>query len=308
MTALDSDTRTAAADTALRADDSRSSVRSGGIRNAMTVDVEDFFQVQAFAGCIDRSTWESFPRRVEANTDKVLRLFSDAGVLATFFVLGWVAERHPGLVRRIVAEGHELASHGYAHIPVYEQTADAFRSDVRRTKQLLEDTGGVPVHGYRAASFSIGANTLWALEILADEGYRYSSSIYPVVHDLYGMPSGPRFAFHPCQDRFLEIPMTTLSLFGRNFPCSGGGYFRLVPYSLSRWALRRVNERDRQACVFYFHPWEVDPGQPRPYGAPLKSRVRHYVNLRRMEGRLRCVLRDFAWGRMDRVFLNACTE
>jgi len=303
MTARENNTRVAAAEGDLK--EGGSSARSDGICNAMTVDIEDFFQVQAFAGCIDRSAWESFPRRVEANTDKVLRLFADAGVSATFFVLGWVAERHPALIRRIVAEGHELASHGYAHIPVYEQTVDAFRSDVRWTKQLLEDTGGVRVHGYRAASFSIGATTLWAMDVLADEGYEYSSSIYPVAHDLYGMPSAPRFAFRPGQGRFVEVPMTTLALFGRNFPCSGGGYFRLVPYSMSRWALRWVNERDRQACVFYFHPWEIDPEQPRPHGAPLKSRVRHYLNLHRMEGRLHRLLRDFAWGRMDSVFLNA---
>lgn len=307
MTALD-DARPGAADVDLKVGHSRSSARSGGICNAMTVDVEDFFQVQAFAGCIDRSTWESLPRRVEKNTDKVLGLFAEAQVSATFFVLGWVAKRHPGLVRKIVAEGHELASHGYAHVPVYEQGAVEFRSDVRRTKQLLEDTGGIPVHGYRAASFSIGANTLWALDVLAEEGYEYSSSIYPVAHDLYGMPSAPRFAFHPRYDRFLEVPMTTLRVFGRNLPCSGGGYFRLVPYSISRFALRRVNERDRQACVFYFHPWEIDPEQPRPHGAPLKSRLRHYVNLHRMEGRLRCLLRDFSWGRMDRIFLTASAQ
>jgi len=308
MTVLESDTQAAAADADLKAENSKSAARSGGISNAMTVDVEDFFHVQAFAGCIDRKDWESLPRRVEMNTEKVLGLFAEARVSATFFVLGWVAERHPGLVRKIVAEGHELASHGYDHIRVHEQTADAFRSDVRRTKQLLEDTGGVPVHGYRAASFSIGANTLWALDVLAEEGYQYSSSIYPIAHDFYGMPSAPRFAFHPRHDRFIEVPMTTLSMFGRNFPCSGGGYFRLVPYSVSRWALGRVNEHDRQACIFYFHPWEIDPEQPRPHGAPLKSRLRHYVNLHRMEGRLRCLLRDFTWERMDRVFLNACAQ
>lgn len=305
MTTLESDARSAAADAGLKADNSKSAAKSGGICNAMTVDVEDYFQVQAFAGCIDRSDWESLPRRVEVNTEKVLGLFAEARVSATFFVLGWVAERHPGLIRKIVTEGHELASHGYAHIPVYEQSAVEFRSDVRRTKQMLEDTGGVPVQGYRAASFSIGANTLWALDVLAEEGYQYSSSIYPVAHDLYGMPSAPRFAFHP-RNGFLEVPMTTLSLFGRNFPCSGGGYFRLFPYPVSHWALRRVNERERQACIFYFHPWEVDPEQPRPHGAPLKSRIRHYLNLRRMEGRLRCLLRDFNWGRIDQVFLNAC--
>ena len=308
MTALEGAARAAAPNADLKVHDSRSAARNGSIRNAMTVDVEDFFQVQAFAGCIDRRDWESLPRRVEANTEKVLGLFSEAHVSATFFVLGWVAERHPGLVRKIVIEGHEIASHGYAHIPVYEQSAAEFRADVRRTKQLLEDAGGMPVHGYRAASFSISTNTLWALDVLAEEGYEYSSSIYPVAHDLYGMPKAPRFPFHPRQDRFLEVPMTTLSMFGRNFPCSGGGYFRLAPYSVSRWALRRVNARERQACVFYFHPWEIDPEQPRPHGAPLKSRVRHYLNLRRMEGRLRCLLSDFTWGRMDKVFLNASTQ
>jgi len=304
MTIRESDARAAAVDLGLKAEASVSAAKIGGICNAMTVDVEDFCQVQAFASCIDRGEWEGLPRRVEMNTEKVLGLFSEARVSATFFVLGWVAERHPGLIRKIVAEGHELASHGYDHIRVHEQSAVEFRSDVRRTKQLLEDTAGVPVHGYRAASFSIGANTLWALDVLAEEDYKYSSSIYPVAHDLYGMPSAPRFAFHPRDDRFLEVPMTTLSLFGRNFPCSGGGYFRLVPYSISRWALHRVNERDLEACVFYFHPWEIDPAQPRAHGAPLKSRVRHYVNLRRMESRLRCLLRDFTWGRMDRVFLD----
>lgn len=275
------------------------------ICNAMTVDVEDFFHVQAFAGCINRDTWDSIPQRVERNTNRVLDLFADAHVSATFFTLGWVAERHPALVQRIVAEGHELASHGFAHIPVHEQSPDAFRSDVRRTKRLLEDIGGVRITGYRAASFSIGAKSLWALDLLADEGYEYSSSIYPVAHDLYGMPSAPRFAFQPA-DRgpFLEVPMTTVRLMGRNLPCSGGGYFRLFPYSVSRRLLRRVNEGERQPCVFYFHPWEIDVEQPRPQGAPLKSRVRHYLNLRRMEARVRRLLGDFNWGRMDRIFLT----
>jgi polysaccharide deacetylase family protein (PEP-CTERM system associated) len=274
------------------------------IRNAMTVDVEDFFQVQAFASCIDRGSWDNAPRRVENNTDRILSLFSDVGITATFFTLGWVAQRHPDLVRRIVEQGHELASHGFAHIPVHEQSPDEFRQDVRNTKRLLEDVGGVPVKGYRAASFSIGAKTLWAFDVLASEGYEYSSSIYPIVHDLYGMPNAPRFAHRPEGRGIAEIPMTTLSLFGRNFPCSGGGYFRLLPYPLSRWALRRVNARERQPCIFYFHPWEIDPDQPRVAGAPLKSRVRHYLNLQRMEGRLRRLLKDFVWGRMDDVFLG----
>jgi polysaccharide deacetylase family protein (PEP-CTERM system associated) len=274
------------------------------IRNAMTVDVEDYFQVQAFASCVDRSSWDGRPRRVEQNTDRILALFGEAGVVATFFTLGWIAERHPGLVRRIVAQGHELASHGYAHVPVHEQTPEAFRADVRRTKALLEDVGGVPVRGYRAASFSIGARTLWALDLLAEEGYDYSSSIYPVVHDLYGMPEAPRFACRLGGGKLLELPMTTLSFAGRNFPCSGGGFFRLLPYAVSRWALRQVNRRDRQPGIFYFHPWELDADQPRFAEAPLKSRFRHYLNLRRMEARLRQLLGDFHWGRMDHVFLS----
>jgi polysaccharide deacetylase family protein (PEP-CTERM system associated) len=270
----------------------------------MTVDVEDFFQVQAFAGCVERSSWDGMPRRVEANMDRILALFSEAGITATFFVLGWIAERHPGLIHRIVAQGHELASHGYAHIPVHEQTPEAFRSDIGRTKKLLEDIGGVPVRGYRAASFSIGASTLWALDVLAEAGYDYSSSIYPIVHDHYGMPDAPRFAFRSGDSSILEFPMTTLPLLGRNLPCSGGGYFRLLPYAVSRWALRRVNKRDRRPCIFYFHPWEIDPDQPRLAAAPLKSRVRHYLNLGRMEARLRHLLVDFEWGRMDHVFLR----
>jgi polysaccharide deacetylase family protein (PEP-CTERM system associated) len=273
------------------------------IRNAMTVDVEDYFQVQAFASTIDRASWDNWPRRVEANTERVLGLFSEHSVKATFFTLGWVAQRHRSLIRRIVDEGHELASHGMAHFPVFDQTPDQFRADVRQTKQLLEDIGGVPVKGYRAASFSITKATLWALPILAEEGYAYSSSIYPVVHDFYGMPDAPRFAFKPQPQGLTEIPLTTVLLFGRNFPCSGGGYFRLLPYALSHWAFRRVNARDQKPGIFYFHPWEVDPDQPRPPGLPLKSRLRHYVNLKRMEPRLRHLLGDFAWTRMDQLFL-----
>jgi polysaccharide deacetylase family protein (PEP-CTERM system associated) len=283
---------------------SRSAASTAPIRNAMTVDVEDYFQVQAFAGQIDRRDWNDFPCRVERNTGKVLDLFTSHSVSATFFTLGWVAERFPRLVRRIVDEGHELASHGFDHYRVSEQSPDEFRADIRRTKRLLEDIGGGPVHGYRAASFSIGAKNLWALDILAEEGYRYSSSIYPIAHDLYGMPEAPRFAFRPRKDGFVEIPMTTLRAWGRNFPCSGGGYFRLLPYAVSRWAMRRVNRGEHQSCVFYFHPWEIDPDQPRPPGAPLKSRIRHYVNLRQMEDRLGRLLSDFSWGRMDRVFLE----
>ncbi len=274
------------------------------LTNAMTVDVEDYFQVSAFASHVDRSEWESFPSRVEPSTDKVLALLADQSVHATFFVLGWVAQRYPGLVRRIAAAGHEVASHGFAHIRVMEQAPDGFREDVRKTRLLLEDISGEPVRGYRAASFSIDRRTPWAFEILGEEGYAYSSSIYPIRHDLYGMPGASRFAHRPCQaNGILEVPITTVSVLGQTLPCGGGGYFRLLPYGVSRFAMRRVNRIDAQPCVFYFHPWETDPGQPRLRGVPAKARFRHYTNLGRMEGRLRAVLADFTWDRMDRIFL-----
>jgi polysaccharide deacetylase family protein (PEP-CTERM system associated) len=274
------------------------------IVNAMSVDVEDYFQVSAFAQHVDRQDWAHLPSRVERNTDKVMELFGQAGVKATFFTLGWVAERHPALIRRIVESGHELASHGFAHYRANDQTPGEFRVDVRRTKRLLEDTGGVAVNGYRAASFSIGTKNLWALEVLAEEGYRYSSSIYPVRHDHYGMPDAPRFAHRPVGARgVLELPISTLRLGGRNLPVGGGGYFRLVPYTAFRWALRRLNRDDRMPAVFYFHPWEIDPEQPRPTGLSAKTRFRHYINLGRMERRLGTMLADFAWDRIDRVFL-----
>jgi polysaccharide deacetylase family protein (PEP-CTERM system associated) len=272
------------------------------IGNAMTVDVEDYFQVQAFAGTISRSDWDRLPSRVERNTHRVLDVFAEHGTKATFFTLGWVAERHPALVRRIVADGHELASHGFAHYRADEQDPAAFRADVSRTKAILESTAGAPVRGYRAASFSIGAGNFWAFEVLEDEGYTYSSSVYPVRHDIYGMPEAPRFPFRPLPGRaFREFPITTTVLGGRNWPCGGGGYFRLLPYALSNAAIRRVNRRDGRPCIFYFHPWEIDPDQPRQRDAPWKSRLRHYTNLGRMEEKLRRLLRGHAWDRMDRV-------
>jgi polysaccharide deacetylase family protein (PEP-CTERM system associated) len=273
--------------------------------NAMTVDVEDYFQVSAFERYISRADWNCLPHRVESNTDNVLELFRQHGVKATFFVLGWVAERYPLLVRRIVEAGHELASHGYSHIRVTRQTPAEFYRDVSHTKALLEDLGGVAVRGYRAASYSIGAGNLWALEILQRAGYAYSSSIYPIHHDLYGMPEAPRFAFRPGGARgLLEVPVSTVEIFDHKFPCGGGGYFRLLPYAVSRWAIRRVNGRDAEACVFYFHPWEIDPHQPRVSGIDRKTRVRHYLNLQRMERRLHALLNDFHWDRMDRIFLQ----
>jgi polysaccharide deacetylase family protein (PEP-CTERM system associated) len=276
---------------------------AGRIVNAMTVDVEDWFQVQALAGHVERDSWDLQIRRVERNTNRILDLFAETGAKATFFTLGWVAERHPLLIRRIVADGHELASHGLAHIPVRDQTPDAFRHDVRHAKALLEDTGGVAVHGYRAATFSIGADTPWAFEVLAEEGHTYSSSINPIRHDLYGAPDAPRFPHHPATapDGFIEIPMTTLRLRGHNLPCSGGGFFRLLPYAIFRAGVRRVNTHEDRPAVFYFHPWEVDPGQPRISGLPWRSAFRHTVNLGRTEPRLRRLLREFAWDRMDHV-------
>jgi polysaccharide deacetylase family protein (PEP-CTERM system associated) len=272
------------------------------IRNALTVDVEEYFQVAAFERTILRADWEKSESRIEQNTGRVLDLFARRGVRATFFVLGWIAERHPGLVRRIVAEGHELASHGYDHARVHNFTPAQFRDDVTRTKAILEDLGGVAVRGYRAPSYSINGRNLWALDVLKETGHAYSSSIYPIHHDLYGMPEAPRFPFRVRPDSILEIPVTTVRWAGRNHPCGGGGYFRLLPYPLFRAMLRRVNRLDGQSGLFYFHPWEVDPGQPRVSGAPLKSRFRHYLNLGTMEARLERLLREFHWGRMDEVF------
>lgn len=273
------------------------------LTNAMSVDVEDWFQVQAFARTIPRAAWEGLERRVEGNTDRVLDTFARHGVRATFFTLGWVAERHPALVRRIVAAGHELASHGHAHELVHEIGEGSFRADIRRAKAALEDAGGVAVRGYRAPTFSIGPHTPWAHAVLAEEGYAYSSSVFPVKHDLYGTPDAPRVPHHPRADGVLELPMTTVRAAGRNLPCAGGGWFRLVPYALFRAGLKRVNAEARPG-LFYFHPWEVDPGQPRVAAGRL-ARFRHYTGLAAMEGRLRHLLRDFAWSRMDQVFASA---
>ncbi|MCF6337521.1 MAG: DUF3473 domain-containing protein [Gammaproteobacteria bacterium] len=271
----------------------------------MTVDVEDYFQVSAFEKVIPRSEWDNISARVEKNTERVLDMFDEADVKGTFFMLGWVAERYPGLVKRIVADGHELASHGYSHIRVVNQEPPEFFDDIVRTKKLLEDMSGQEVRGYRAASYSIGAKNLWALDKLKEAGYVYSSSIYPIKHDLYGMPEAPRFSFRPRgDDGILEVPVTTVEVLNKKLPCGGGGYFRLYPYAVSRMAMRRVNQHDGRSGVFYFHPWEIDPGQPRQRGISAKTRFRHYLNLGRMEKRLKRLLRDFQWDRMDKVFLE----
>ncbi|WP_326540105.1 XrtA system polysaccharide deacetylase [Pseudorhodoferax sp.] len=273
------------------------------ITNALTIDVEDYFQVSAFAPYIARSDWERRECRVEANMQRILALLEQRGVRATFFTLGWIAERYPAVVRAIVAGGHELASHGYGHERASDLDAAALRNDVTRAKQVLEDIGGVAVKGYRAPSFSIGRSNLWALEALARAGYRYSSSIYPIAHDHYGMPDAPRFA-HRTDCGLLEVPVTTLRLAGRNLPSSGGGYFRLLPYAVSRWMIRRVNRAEGESAIFYFHPWEIDPAQPRIAGVDARTRFRHYVNIGRNEGKLRRLLDDFRWGRMDDIFLD----
>ncbi|UDF33957.1 UNVERIFIED_ORG: DUF3473 domain-containing protein [Shinella sp. XGS7] len=272
-------------------------------RNAMTIDVEDYFQVSAFAPYIARGDWDSRECRVERNVDRILGLLAEQGTQATFFTLGWVAERYPQLVRRIVEGGHEIASHGYGHERASDLSPEAFRADVGRAKALLEDLSGREVLGYRAPSFSIGERNLWAFDVLRDCGYRYSSSVYPIRHDHYGMPDSPRFAY-PVREGLLEVPVTTLRLRGRNLPSSGGGYFRLLPYALSRWLIEQVNRNDQQSAVFYFHPWEIDPGQPRIAGIDAKTRFRHYVNIGRTEARIAQLLRDFAWGRMDQIFLG----
>lgn len=281
---------------------SAAAVPSEPVTNAMTVDVEDYFQVAAFEKCIRREDWSHWPLRVEDNTRRVLELFDRHHVRATFFVLGWVAERCPSLVRDISAAGHEIASHGFGHERLTTISVGQFRDGIVRTKHLLEDLSGAEVSGYRAPSYSIGPTTLWAYDQLQEAGYRYSSSIVPIRHDLYGMPSAPRFAFRTGHSGLLEVPVTTVRRWGRNWPCGGGGYFRLLPYTLFRRGLHRVNWQDRRSGVFYFHPWEVDPEQPRVPGATVKNRVRHYLNLARMTPRIERLVHDFRFDRMDRVF------
>ena len=272
--------------------------------NAMSVDVEDYFHAHALSPSFPRGRWDECECRVERNIERVLHLFSDANIVATFFTLGWIGERYPQLVRRIVGNGHELGSHGYDHTRVDRQTPEEFRDDVRKTKRILEEAGSCSVVGYRAASFSIGPNNQWAFDILEHEGYKYSSSIYPISHDHYGTIEAPRFPFHPTQGELLELPIATVRRFGRQIPCGGGGYFRLIPYPVFRANLRRINYADCRPCVFYFHPWELDPSQPRGTGLPWRSRIRHYLNLSRMEARLSMLLKDFSWTRMDHLFLR----
>lgn len=271
--------------------------------NAMSVDVEDYFHASAFTDAAGREGWDGFPLRVADNTRRILDLFAEAGARATFFVLGWVAERDPELIRMIVAGGHELASHGFAHYRVAEQSPAEFRRDVTRTRLILEDLGGVPVRGYRAASFSISRATWWAFDELAEAGYGYSSSVSPIRHDHYGIPDAPRGPFSPGAGGLIEIPIGTLSLFGRRMSL-GGGFFRLLPYGVCRRSLAATNAGEGRPAVFYFHPWEIDPGQPHLPALSWRARARHRVNLATMEAKIRRLVRDFRWDRIDRVFLE----
>ena len=270
------------------------------ILNGLSVDVEDWFQVGAFESVIERNDWPSLSDRVERNVAEILDLFDAAEVKATFFALGWVAARHGGLMRRIVERGHELASHGWDHARVHRMDRTQFGKDIARARKVLEDASGVVVTGYRAPSFSIDRRTLWAFNELAEQGYTYSSSVAPVTHDHYGWAEAPRFAFRPLAwSPLVEIPVTTAMFAGKRLAAGGGGFFRVIPYAFTRWAIRQVNRSEGRPAVFYFHPWEIDPGQPRVDGAPLRSRLRHYTNLHKMAPKLRQLVGEFAWGRMD---------
>jgi polysaccharide deacetylase family protein (PEP-CTERM system associated) len=268
--------------------------------NGLSVDVEDWFQVGAFEEVIERGSWDSLVDRVERNVEEILALFAEADVKATFFTLGWVAQRHAPLIRHIAEQGHEIASHGWDHARVHTLDRASFGADIRKARAAIEDAAGVAVTGYRAPSFSIDHRTPWAYMELAEQGYAYSSSVAPVAHDHYGWREAPRFAFKPLPwADLIEIPVTTAEFAGKRLAAGGGGFFRVLPYAFSRWAIRQVNRREGRPAIFYFHPWEIDPGQPRVAGAPLKSKLRHYTNLEGMAPKLRQLVHEFAWGRMD---------
>jgi polysaccharide deacetylase family protein (PEP-CTERM system associated) len=278
--------------------------------NALTIDVEDYFHVAAFAAQIDPQTWDSYPRRVEKNTDRILNLLGQRGVTATFFILGWVADRCPDLVKRISAMGHEIGCHSYAHQAIYNGSDKEFRQDIRRAKNSLEGILGRPVRSYRAPSYSITSKSLWALGILAEEGFENDSSIFPIAHDLYGIPNAPRFPYVKVLDTghvIKEFPPSTIRVYGMNFPIGGGGYLRLMPYAWTASAIRRLNEVEKQPGMVYVHPWEIDPEQPR-IAAPWLSRFRHYQNLDSTEPKCLKLLDDFSWGRMEEVLARSLAQ
>ncbi|MCK8516820.1 DUF3473 domain-containing protein [Methylonatrum kenyense] len=283
--------------------DNFTGTRRSIIRNALTVDVEDYFQVGALSSAVEPGDWDRWPSRVERNTDRLLELFAEHGASATFFVLGWIAERYPGLVLRIRDAGHEIASHGYSHQLVYTQSPATFRQETARSKELLEDILGTPITGYRAASYSITPASRWALDILVELGFSWDSSLFPIRHDVYGMPGSPELPYRlqtPNGGELVEFPLSTLRLFGQRLPIAGGGYFRLFPYWFSQWGLDRIN-RNGNPFIFYLHPWEIDPDQPRVDNLSLKSRFRHYTNLARCERRLEALISRFRFGRVRDV-------
>lgn len=270
--------------------------------NGLSVDVEDWFQVGAFENVIARGDWGSIQLRVEDNVERIIDLFARANVHATFFTLGWVAERAPALIRRIAEAGHEIASHGYDHARVFTFDRAQFGEDIRKARTILEDCSGQKVTGYRAPSFSIDARTPWAYDELVAQGYVYSSSVAPITHDHYGWREAPRFAFRPVRGAdLIEVPVTTAMIGGRRVAAGGGGFFRVLPYAFSRWAIRQVNTREQRPAVFYFHPWEIDPDQPRVAAAPMRSKLRHYTNLDKMADKLTDLVGEFRWDRMDVV-------
>jgi polysaccharide deacetylase family protein (PEP-CTERM system associated) len=271
--------------------------------NALTIDVEDYFHVAAFARQIDPKMWDSYPLRVEKNTDRILDLLGQRGVRATFFILGWVAERCPDLVKRIDALGHEIGCHGYAHQAIYDGSYEDFKRDLGRAKFVIENITGRALKSYRAPSFSIISRTMWAFGVLAEEGFEYDSSIFPIAHDLYGIPAAPRFPYAKALDAehtIKEFPPSTLRFCGMNLPIGGGGYLRLLPYRCTASAIRRLNESEKQPAMIYFHPWEIDPDQP-VIPAPWRSRFRHYQNLDSTEKKITRLLNDFSFSTMEEV-------
>ena len=272
--------------------------------NALTCDVEDYFQVSAFENIISRDDWSSLECRIPQNIDRILEMYAEADVVGTFFILGWVAERFPEYLRRIADAGHEVASHGMVHSRVWDLGPEQFLADISDSKKLIEDASGRAVRGFRAASWSFDQRTPWAHELLAEAGYDYSSSIYPVSRDHYGIPDAPIAPFYIKGLELLEIPASSTRFFGRNWPAAGGGFFRLLPYAASALLVKRVQSASGIPAMFYYHPWELDPGQPKVSGIGLKTRVRHYLNLTRFQPRLARLLREFSWGRMDDIFLG----